>query len=521
MDARRRFYLLILFCLTLATFGSALPLSAQSAPARWTRPQLVADGWFPSLTVDDTDRVHIVWHAGGGELTDRLLDLFWYTTRPAGGSFETPVDVIFAAEGGYTIRSGIDVTSDGVLYAMFRTTTSHAIANAPADQAHSAQEWHEIIDFKNAGYYLDMLIDRNNVIHAVSSEQNINLSSIDMTNLSYDAVRERFPCAFCSDLIYRRSDDRGRTWSSPVNISNTFEGSERPKVFQGASGRIYIAWSEGFDWYVSTGTPKDARFVYSDDGGLIWSDTIILSGKGQLHPTQFALTEMGNGALMGVWRYDSDVDPRIYFQISEDDGKTWTTPEPIPYITADSVNVSGLDRYELITDLTGIVHLFAVGYDEFTKQGPALYQVEYRQGRWIQPNRIFYDPKVARPEWPVADIGPQNDLHLAWFVRVGDGKDAADVGTLHIYYADRAGTLPDRPVLAAFAPTLTPVPPPTQVPTFEPTATTIATLAPINTNVNVVANRDMYATQTLLGSIAVVGIVCLGILLIFGFRLRS
>src|SRR5690606_12169741 len=217
------------------------------------------------------------------------------------------------------------------------------------------------------------------------------------------------------------------------------------------------------DWYISTGTPKDARFVYSDDGGLTWSDTIILSGKGQLHPTQFALTEMGNGALMGVWRYDSDVDPRIYFQISEDDGKTWTTPEPIPYITADSVNVSGLDRYELITDLTGIVHLFAVGYDEFTKQGPALYQVEYRQGRWIQPNRIFYDPKVARPEWPVADIGPQNDLHLAWFVRVGDGKDAADVGTLHIYYADRAGTLPDRPVLAAFAPTLTPVPPPTQV----------------------------------------------------------
>ena len=521
MGARRRSCLLIVFCLTLAALWSVLPLSAQSGSARWTNPQLVAEGWFPSLTVDNTDTVHIVWHGGGGDYTDRMLDLFWYVSRHAGESFLPPVDVIFAAEGGFTVRSAIDVTDDGILYAMYRTNTSHAIASAPVEQAQSARAWQPVIDIDNAGYYLDMIIDRNNVIHAVSSEQGINLQSIDMANLSLNAIQERFPCAFCSDLIYRRSADRGRTWGSPVNISNTFEGSDRPQVFQGVSGRIYITWSEGSDWYISKGEYEDVRFVYSDDSGLTWSDPVILSGNGLLHPTQFTLTEMDNGTLLGVWRYDSDTDRHIYFQTSEDVGETWTTPQPIPYIIADTVSESTLDRYELISDLSGVVHLFAVGFDEVTRQGPALYQMEYRQGRWIQPNRIYYDPNVRRPEWPTADVGPQNDLHLAWFVRVGDGKDAADVGTLHIYYADRAATLPDRPVLAAFAPTLTPVLPPTQIPTFEPTATAIATLAPINPNASVVANRDMYATQTLLGAIAVVGILCLSILLIFGFRLRS
>ena len=73
MGARRPSCLLIIFCLTLAALWSVLPLNAQSGSARWTNPQLLAEGWFPSLTVDNTDTVHIAWH-GDGDITDRLLE---------------------------------------------------------------------------------------------------------------------------------------------------------------------------------------------------------------------------------------------------------------------------------------------------------------------------------------------------------------------------------------------------------------------------------------------------------------
>ena len=522
MTNRKHFTRFIGLGLLCLIFMPALAVSAQSNPEiiRWLAPQYIAQGWFPSISVDETDSVYIGWH--GGTDDNELLDLLWLDVLRPGETFGDPVDVVFAAEGGYTVRSALDVSTDGVVYAMYRTHTSHALSNAPAERADSAQEWKQVAHFQNAAYYLDMVVDRNNVIHAISSEQGVNLQIIDTGKLAENALRERFPCAFCSDLIYRRSADGGRTWTSPINLSESIDGSERPDIFEGHSGRLYVTWDEGADWYISQGKYQDVRFIYSDDGGQSWSDVIILSGNElrHLHPTQFSLTEMNNGNLMAVWRYGLDTDRRIYFQISEDLGQTWTEPEPIPYIVADNVQDSELDKYELITDLTGAVHLFAVGFDEASLQGPALYHITYIQGSWLIPSRIYYDPDVKRPEWPSAAVGPRNDLHVAWFVRVGDGVNAADVGTLQVYYSSRTPTLPDRPVLVAYAPTATPVPLPTRIPTFEPTATILPTLAPLDTNTNVKINRDQYASQTLVGALLAVGLLCGGLLVVTGFRRR-
>src|SRR5690606_19786404 len=103
-------------------------------------------------------------------------------------------------------------------------------------------------------------------------------------------------------------------------------------------------------------------------------------------PTQFELTEFNGGKIMGIWRYDHDAENRIYFQISEDAGQTWTDPAPVPYLLG--MNYNTLDKFELLTDLQETVHLFAVGYDEDTRVGPGVYHVEYRQGRWLRPQQI-------------------------------------------------------------------------------------------------------------------------------------
>ncbi len=513
MKFRKYFgWLGILIFLNMVGFS----VHAQSETGRWSLPRAIGPGWFPSIAVDQTNTVHMVWHSGNETLADFLM----YTKLAPGGEFEKPLDVVFPAIGGLTVRSALDIDSKGILYTMIRAGTAHQIFSAPASAAGTAANWHRVVDFQNSSYYLSMLVDRNDVIHAVSSEHAVNFAVVDTGNLAIEALRERFPCLFCADVIYRRSEDNGLLWSQPLNLSGTLEGADQVEIQEAQSGRLYISWDEGHDMYVNAGVVQDARFVFSDDDGHTWSDPEILLGNGLYPLRQLALTELRDGRIMVVWRYHNDRDRNIYFQLSDDDGETWTDPEPLPYIYADTAPVSVLDRYELITDLTGAVHFFGVGYDEETQQGPALYHLEYRQDSWLLPNRIYYDPKVRRPEWPAAAVGPQNDLHLGWFVRKGDGKDAGDVGTITVYYASRSATLPDRPVLVAYAPTLTPVPPPTEIPSFAPTPTIIPTLAAINTDVNINRNQDLYAIETVLGALFAVSIMCVGFLVISGFRFR-
>ena len=513
MNCRKILLLLVILLL------ASSQVTSQSATGVWSQLQQVATGWFPSITVDITGRVHVAWADSKGSA---LADLFTYATAAMDdSSLSKPIDVIYTGDGGYTLRSAIDVTSDGTIFALIRAQSGHEVVKgSPADHADSATAWTVVKNFKDSAYYPTMIIDRKDVIHAISSEQGVNLGVLNTQGLSYEAIMARYPCAFCSDLIYRRSTDGGKTWSSPVNISRTLEGSERPDLLEGSSGRLYLSWTEGKDWYAAAGVPQDVRIVYSDDGGSTWSDPIILTGDGTKPTSQIALTETRDGGMLAVWRYEVDTDQHLYYQRSTDSGVTWTEPEPLPTIVTDSLFNSQLDRYALLTDLAGTVHLFAVGYDETSRptDQPRLYHAEYRQGRWSPPEVLYSGP--YKPEWPVAAVGPRNELHVAWFVRVGNATQAGDVGDVYIYYAKRSETMPDNPVAVAYVPTVMPTPQPTDVPVFEATSTPVPTLAPIDASINVHRNQDLNAIEVLLGVVFSVGVLCVGVLIILGFRPR-
>lgn len=517
------FFILILLLLPYAVSGQS------DEEMAWTQPTFMGPGWFPSLTIDATDTVHLIWSGGSTSVNrgerfgnEELIDSLIYAKIPPVGTPNPFVDVVVAGEGGYTVRNAIDVDSEGTLHTLFRTYVQHDYVQAPSNVADDAWQWiNQVTLSSDSSYYLDLLVDSNDIIHTVSSVQSTNLKKLNLEiegNVSSELLEE-YPCLFCSDLIYRRSADGGRTWSSFVNLSDTFEGSERQDIFEGADGRIYISWSEGFDWVINDGQSVDVRFVYSDDQGLTWSEPIILDGGDapDKSPTQFELTEFGEGALMGIWRYNQDRDNRIYFQISTDSGQSWAEPQPVPYLLATGYN--SLDKYELLTDYQGIIHLFAVGYDEATQIGPAVYHMEYRQGRWLRPVRLFYDPDIDQPEYIQAEVGPLNDLAVTWFTRKRRTSD--DTGDLNVYFTRRSGNLASEVLLAEYPPTVTPWIAPTVVPTFEPTATLLPTLASLEESMDVVQrNRDQNATQTLLGAVFAVSILCVGVLVLSGFRPR-
>ncbi len=486
----------------------------QSTREPWSSPQFIDDGWWESLTTDVQGTTHLTWYGGLSE-NGIAADVMKYAYLPADGEWSKPNDVIYTGSGGYTIRNAIAITTDGMLHAIFRANVKHETSNAPIAGAINAANWSTPQEIDTIGYYVSMTADSNDVLHIAYNSRLDNLIPLGGGN------PEAGICTYCEDLYYRRSTDGGKTWSDPVGISTLPDtGSDRMDIFQGQSGRLYIDWDEGHDWYVGKGNPKDVRIVYSDDEGLTWSKPIILDGGNDPNkrPIQIAVTEMRDKEMMAVWRYSNDLDRGIYYQISQDNGVTWTDPKAIDGIVARSVvNETGLDDYDLITDKLGVVHLFAVGQpDLLSKANPTLYHVAFQQGLWTQPFPIAYSQDYW-PEWPKASIGIHNDIHLVWFSR--GIKENAPIKSytdiLKVYYSHLPGGFSVE-ATPTFRPTATILPTPTVFQHFDPTVTPLPTLdnyKPIYST----ATKDNNAALTVVGGVFAAGLFCLVVVVLIRF----
>lgn len=493
----------VLLLTVLPAFGQDQP-SLQTA--RWTAPRLLGDGWWQSMALDIEGNLHVAWYGGATSSENKVLDFLEYTVREVDGKWSSPNDVVYTGEGGFTVRNAIAVTSDGILHAGLRKGVDLFFTSSSVFDAQTGANWSRPSLVAASAYYMDMKADSNDVLHMVYSA---------LSGLGEDSGGlEANPCAFCSDLWYRRSTDDGESWSDPVPVSaEENSGSDKPRFTSGFSGRLYLTWDEGYDWYAGRGLPQDVRIIYSDDGGTSWSVPIKLTG-GDLtdrRPIQGVSTEMRDGSLMAVWRYSTDTDRNIYYQISIDTGKTWTKPQAIPGMVARSINDTPLDKYELVTDKLGTVHLFAIGHlNEGSTANPALYDLSFQpvSGVWGVPQRVFYSSQM-QPEWPRVVIGPQNDLHLTYFIRgIRENFQGPQSSTaiLKVYYSYLPGVLQPQATLA-FKPTQTPLPTATVFLKLDPTSTPFPRYEGNSDSVAVVS-RDTYAAQTFLGGTVLATIFC-------------
>ncbi len=501
----------------LLVTGVVYSQSNTTVIASWSAPLKMGDGWWNSVAVDREGGVHVGWYGTVGD-EDNKVDALMYAGHPFGGEWTQSNDVIVPGNIGYTVRNALTVGSDGTLYAVYRSITAHRFASAYSESASNAKSWTTPITLSGNGYYVDMTVDRNHVLHVVYSGYG--------PDKVFQGNSETALCAFCFDLFYLRSTNNGRSWTIPYPLSDLVDsGSDRVKIWEASSGRLYVSWDEGEDWYVGRGFSTDIRLRYSDDSGLTWSEPIILDGGGLpgKRPFQGAFTELLDGRLMAVWRYSSSDETQVYYQISSDEGLTWSTPETIDgfYGRGYTDTSSSLDHMALETDYMGIVHLFVVGQTNPTSAlNVSLYEIEYRQDLWLPPRRVFYDPE-RQPEWPEVAFGVQNDINLTFFTRKISAEglkkgERADTVALEVWYMHRDGSLLNRPT-QAFEPTETPLPTPTVFQKLDPTTTPFPTLEPRDSAFSLVT-RDTYAIETVLGGLFAAGLFCLVIIIAVRFR---
>ena len=148
-------------------------------------------------------------------------------------------------------------------------------------------------------------------------------------------------------IFYRRSTDRGRTWSDPVEIDPGSAGfSNNRKHLLAAdprSGTLYAVWYGIPKTRPATGEDTDILMRVSRDGGASWSDVVTINDDAERPNVRHydpGISIAPNGRVDVAWydfresvvpEADSESAPfnrggyqHVYYSSSVDQGRTWS-----------------------------------------------------------------------------------------------------------------------------------------------------------------------------------------------------
>jgi len=484
------------------------PISAQGSG--WSKPVMLStntiSSWFPAIIVDHQGRVHVFYSSSfPPEDKKRVsIDLLMHTMWD-GERWLEPRDILNPGDGGYVTRPRVVLDRAGNFHLLCRHPLLIHYTWSPVETAHRPQSWAplRLLSSHDGAYYSDIAIDSHGALHVIWNE------------VTQDARgEESWICPDCADIYYRHSTDGGRTWSAPVNISRSPGGSTKCQIMVDAHDIIHVVWEEGVD-LTGRGRPQGIAYRRSTDGGITWepvyhvingtlfapgstpqaiptgqptstptptplpphrqwfSPTMFLDEPGVPLQVDLAVNAIGGTTLM-AWR--TVPGDHLYYQVSRDEGATWSQPAIIPGIWSRPANETGWDIYDMATDSAGYVHLVAVGRLQIRPSTGAetpisaldgLYHLTWDGNAWSAPEQIYLE-RGSFPEWPQIAVSMGNQLHVVWFIRGIEDQFRSEEGKYTVWYASRPVEAPAITPLPLFTPT--------------PTATITATPSPFPTN---------------------------------------
>lgn len=219
------------------------------------------------------------------------------------------------------------------------------------------------------------------------------------------------------DILFARSDDGGRSFSRPVNLSSSVGGDGKGRINRdvwhngsldlvaGADGAVHAAWTEydGALW-----------FSRSLDGGRKFSaPQRIAMDRTARHPARAPSLALGPGRTVYLaWTNGEDDGADIHLAKSIDGGASFSAPQRV----APSRNYS--DAPKLAVGHGGVLHL---AYAESSGGSFARYHVRYT--RSADGGRTFDSPReISRPmpgafvsaAFPALGVDTQGRVCVLW-----------------------------------------------------------------------------------------------------------
>jgi hypothetical protein len=217
------------------------------------------------------------------------------------------------------------------------------------------------------------------------------------------------------ETFFARSTDGGRSFSRPLNLSNSRAGDGKGRLARdywhngsldlvmGPGGKLYAAWTEfeGALW-VSR----------SSDRGVSFSPPLQVAGPGIGAPARGpSLAVDAAGVIHLAWAVGEDRAADIHFATSADHGRTFSVPRPI-------VRTAGhADAPKIAVDGNRTLHLVFAE----SPAGPLQrYHIYYSRsndgGRSFEPPREISGPRIAlaSAHFPALGVDGRGHVYVIW-----------------------------------------------------------------------------------------------------------
>ena len=135
------------------------------------------------------------------------------------------------------------------------------------------------------------------------------------------------------DIFFVRSEDKGKTFEMPINLSNNIEFSERPQIAATRNG-IFIVWTDTID-----SNNKKIIFTKSIDNGKTFSNPVTLSNNSK-NSYNVEISAFNENVYV-VWQeqgYNNtgEANDSIIFTSSIDNGNNFNDPIELTAHTSDA-----------------------------------------------------------------------------------------------------------------------------------------------------------------------------------------
>jgi hypothetical protein len=214
-----------------------------------------------------------------------------------------------------------------------------------------------------------------------------------------------------STLRLIRSEDNGRTWSPPLQLSGNGRAVFGPSIDR-AGDRLLVTWQ---DERMGGSRPYRIYATSSQDGGLTWSPPVPVDGLPDASPINAIFPSSAlaaSGEALVAWQDNRNGRHDIFVARSADGGRTWYPTERVDVDPAGAAE-SRHPRVAISPD----GRVAAVVWEDDRRGFEAIYGRLFVDGRWSSEARLGapLPPKTAGRRPRIVPAG-QDSFYVVWEV---------------------------------------------------------------------------------------------------------